>query len=71
MEIIAATLNIEPMNVQISSKLNEDFKITQEQREQLKTALEDKFGVVIYEETFNVMKTVGDLVNCVTVLKNG
>lgn len=71
MEVVAGTLNIEPMNVQISSKLNEDFKITQQQREQLKTALEDKFGVVIYDETFNVMKTVGDLVNCISVLKNG
>ncbi|MBR5639830.1 MAG: acyl carrier protein [Muribaculaceae bacterium] len=71
MEVVSATLNIEPMNVQISSKLNEDFKITQQQREQLKTALEDKFGVVIYDETFNVMKTVGDLVNCISVLKNG
>lgn len=70
MEVVAATLNIAPMNVQISSKLDEDFKITQQQREQLKTALEDKFGVEIYDETFDVMKTVGDLVNCVTVLKN-
>lgn len=71
MEVVASTLDIAPMNVQISSKLNDDFKITRQQRERLKTALEDKFGIVIYDETFNVMKTVGDLVNCVIVLKNG
>ena len=70
MEVVASTLNIAPMNVQISSKLDEDFKITQQQREQLKTALEDKFGAEIYDETFDVMKTVGDLVNCISVLKN-
>ncbi|MBO4722362.1 MAG: acyl carrier protein [Muribaculaceae bacterium] len=70
MEVVAAALNIAPRNVQVASKLDEDFKITQEQREQLKTALEDRFGIVIYDETFNMMKTVGDLVNCVSVLKN-
>ena len=69
-EVVATTLSIAPRNVQIASKLDEDFNITDEQRAQLKTALEDKFGIVIFDETFNVMKTVGDLVNCISVLKN-
>ena len=70
MEVVAATLNIAPRNVQVASKLDEDFKITDEQRAQLKTALEDKFGIVIYDDTFSMMKTVGDLVNCVSVMLN-
>lgn len=70
MEIVAATLNINPKNVQVASKLNEDFHISQEQRNQLKTALEDQFEIVIYDDTFNMMRTVGDLVNCVMVMLN-
>ena len=69
-EVVAATLSIAPRNVQVASKLDEDFKITDEQRAQLKTALEDKFGIVIYDETFGMMRTVGDLVNCVSVMLN-
>jgi len=70
MEVAASTLNINPKNVQISSRLDEDFKITQEQRAQLKQGLENSFNIKIYDETFNMLRTVGDLVNCVTVMVN-
>lgn len=70
MDAVATTLKIAPMNVQASSRLNEDFKITEQQRGQLKQELEDRFGIKIYDETFNMMRTVGDLVNCVTVMVN-
>ena len=70
MEVVANTLKIDPMNVQLSSRLNEDFKITQQQRNQIKQELEDRFGINIYDETFDMMHTVGDLVNCVAVMVN-
>jgi acyl carrier protein len=70
MDAVATTLKIDPMNVQASSRLNEDFKITEQQRGQLKQELEDRFGIKIYDETFNMMRTVGDLVNCVAVMVN-
>ncbi|MBR5117300.1 MAG: hypothetical protein IK100_01485 [Muribaculaceae bacterium] len=70
MEVVASSLNIAPMNVQTSSRLTEDFKLTQEQRTQLKQALEQRFGIVIYDETFGMMRTVGDLVNCVAIMVN-
>lgn len=70
MGVVATTLNIEPMNVQLSSRLNEDFNISEQQRAQLKQALEDRFGIKIYDETFNIMRTVADLVNCVAVMVN-
>lgn len=68
MEVVSTTLGIEPMNVQVSSRLAEDFKITSGQRERLKQALEMRYGIKIYDETFDAMRTVGDLVNCVCVM---
>ena len=68
MEVVSTTLGIEPMNVQVSSRLAEDFKITSGQRERLKQALEVRYGIKIYDETFDAMRTVGDLVNCVCVM---
>lgn len=70
MEVVATTLNINPMNVQVSSRLNEDFNITKQQSAQLKLALENKFDVVIFDDTFKMMRTVGDLVNCICSMKN-
>jgi len=69
LEVVASTLNIRPRNVTISSKLVEDFKVDAETSSKLKTALEEKFDVVIHDDTFKMMKTVGDLVNCICVLK--
>ena len=70
MKVVASTLNIFPGNVKVTSRLDEDFNISQEKRAQLKQALEDRFGITIYDETFNMMHTVGDLVNCVAVMVN-
>ncbi len=70
MEVVASTLDINPMNVQVSSRLNEDFHITPQQRAQLKQALEDRFEIKIYDETFDMLKSVADLVNCVSVMVN-
>lgn len=70
MEVVSSTLRIDPRYVQNSSNLYEDYKITQQQKAQLKQALEEYFEINIFDETFNVMRTVGDLVNCVTVMVN-
>lgn len=68
-ELIATMLDTNPRNVQIMSKLDEDFNLTAEKRSQLKAKLENKFDVVIPDEKFNNLKTVGDVVNCICVLK--
>lgn len=70
MEVVATTLNINPMNVKVSSKLSEDLGVSDDNATQLKLALERKFDVVIFEDTFKMMSTVGDLVNCIYTLKN-
>lgn len=70
MEVVASTLNVEPMNVQVTSKLDEDFKITKEQKKQLKVALESTFGVVIDDDTFNATHNVADIISCIMIMVN-
>lgn len=68
-ELIATMLDTNSRNVQIVSKLDEDLKLSSEQRKQLKTELETKFDVVIPDDTFHNLKTVLDVINCICVLK--
>lgn len=68
-EVMAAMLNVNSSNVKTTSKFNEDFNLTSEQRALLKDEIENKFDIVIPTEMFNKLKTVGDLVNCICVLK--
>ena len=70
MEVVASTLNVEPMKVQVTSRLAEDFKITKEQRTQLKVALEKSFGVVINDDTFSTMHNVADIISCIMIMVN-
>lgn len=70
MEVVASTLNVEPMKVQVTSRLAEDFKITKEQRTQLKVALEKSFGVVINDDTFSAMHNVADIISCIMIMVN-
>ena len=68
-EVMASMLNVSSRNVKIISKLEEDYHLTAEQRKQLKGELERRFDITIPDDTFKNIKTVGDLVNTICVLK--
>jgi acyl carrier protein len=68
-EVVAATLNVQPRSVKVMSSLSKDLKLDAEKKKQLKEALERRFEVVIPDDQFNAARTVGDLVNCIGVLK--
>lgn len=68
-EVMASMLNVSSRNVKIISKLDEDYHLTAEQRKQLKGELERRFDITIPDDTFKNIKTVGDLVNTICVLK--
>ena len=69
-EVVAEVLGVDAQQVQLASSLNEDLNMTEAQKEELKVALEKRFNVNIEDETLNMMRTVGDLVNCIDILKN-
>lgn len=69
-EVVANVLGIDASQVRTSSNLYRDLEITESQKRALKAALESRFKVNIEDDTFKMMKTVGDLVSCIDVLRN-
>ncbi|MBR5087026.1 MAG: acyl carrier protein [Muribaculaceae bacterium] len=70
LELVTNVLGVDAAQVQTTSNLSRDLNITEAQKKELKAALEDRFNVNIEDDTFKMMKTVSDLVNCIIILKN-
>jgi len=67
--IVASALGINPSQVSASSRIAADLNASAAQRQLIKQMLEERFEITISKETYGVMLTVGDLVDCVNILK--
>lgn len=69
LELVANTFGLNQRSVRIDTKLNEDLKLSDSERQLLKKELERRFEVVIPDNQFNRLRTIADVINCICVNK--